>query len=74
MRYRALQQGKKTVGKKLQNLPKVQKPGAAPPKAKTGADKLVASRNRLRQLGKKGKPARMSQEAAAVDMVKRMLP
>lgn len=73
MRFRQLQQGKKEVGKKLQALPKVQKPGAAPPKAKSDTDKLVASKNRLRQLGKKGRAGRAQQNAAAVDLIKRIL-
>ena len=73
MRFRALQQGKKEVGKRLQGLPKVQKPGAAAPKAKSDSDKLVASRNRLRQLGKKGRKGRAQQDAAAVDLVKKMI-
>jgi hypothetical protein len=72
MRYRAMQQGKKTLPKRLEGLAKVQKPGAASSR-KTDADKLTASRERLRQLGKKGKSARMQQEDAAVRLVKGML-
>ena len=70
MRYRALQNGKKGLGKRLQALPKVQKPGASPSKA-TNTDKLVASRNRLKQLKRKG--SKTQQNDAAVELVKRML-
>ncbi len=70
MRYRALQEGKKTLPKKLEGLAKVQKPGASPPK-QTSEDKIAAGRNRLKQLGKKG--TRRQQDAAAVDFVKRIL-
>lgn len=72
MRYRAMQEGKKSLPKKLQGKSKVLKPGASLPKA-TDTDKLVASKDRLRKLGKKGKTSRRQQEDAAIDMVKRIL-
>lgn len=74
MRYRAMQEGKKSLPKKLQGKSKVLKPGTAPPKS-TDTDKIAASRDRLRKLGKKGKSStsRLQQEDAAIDMVKRIL-
>lgn len=72
MRYRAMQEGKKSLPKKLQGKSQVLKPGVAASKT-TDSDKLVASRDRLRKLGKKGKSSRMQQEDAAIDMVKRIL-
>lgn len=72
MKYRAMQEGKKTLPKKLQGKSKVLKPGVSQPKS-TDTDKLVASRDRLRKLGKRGKTSRLQQEDAAIDMVKRIL-
>ena len=72
MRYQAMQEGKKSLPKKLQSKSKVLKPGPAPAK-ETDTDKLAASKDRLRKLGKRGKTSRRQQEDAAIDMVKRIL-
>jgi hypothetical protein len=70
MKFRALQEGKKTLPKKLHGLAKVQKPGAAQGK-KSDTDKMTASSNRLRQLKHKG--TRDQQNKAAIERVKMML-
>lgn len=65
--HRRMEDGKGKLSKKLKAKPRVQKPGTAQGK-KTPEDKLVASRDRLRRLGRKG--TRKQQESAAFEYLK----
>jgi hypothetical protein len=71
-RYRALETGKKTLPKKLQGMGRIAKPGAARERS-TERDKIDASKQRLRRLGKRGKSGKSRQNEAALDLVKRLI-
>jgi len=57
MRYRDLQKAKPSTVKKLKNLPKVQKPGAAPDKGDAARLKSAATLQRLKKSGSRNDAA-----------------
>lgn len=68
MKYRAMENGKGELTKKVKRIPKVQKPGTT---SKRDTDKLTASKDRLLRLKKSGN--RRQQTDAAVDFVQNRL-